>query len=69
MAAGVAVAAHGQPGVRLGCGGASVGPCLDAEGLAGAQPPDGAPPCVVVEGSMADHMQHAPSPDDLERAG
>ena len=68
MAAGVAVAGHGQPEVKLGCGGAFVGPCQAAEGLAGAQPSAGAPPCVVGV-SMADHMQPAPRPDDLEGTG
>ncbi len=64
----VAVAAHGHVGLKDGCGCAFVGPCLAAEGLAGAQPSAGALPCVVVECRTADHLQPAARPDDLGMA-
>ncbi len=63
-----AVAAHGHIGVKAGCECAFVGPCLAAEGLAGAEPSAGALLFVAVESRMADHMQPAPRRDDLERA-
>ena len=69
MAAAIVVAAHGHIGVRVRCECASVGPRLAAEGLAGAQPSAVASPWVAVESRVADDMQSAPRPDDLQRAG
>ncbi len=65
MAAAVAVAAHG---LKAGCECASVGPCLAAGWLVGAEPSAGAPPCVAVGSRRADDMQPAPRPVDRERA-